>query len=123
MKGFSHTLETVFGALLILITLLNIYTNPPRTETKLSELGYNCLSSIDNKGFLRYYALNALYSDLNNKLRDCLPFLIDFKFRICSTSDCSIQLPESKSVFLSSYFIAGNDSFNPTLINLWIWFK
>jgi len=123
MKGFAHTIESIFGAILILITLLNIYTIQTRPNDNLSELGYKCLKNIDNEGLLRYYALNALNLELNNNLRECLPFTIDFKFKVCSTSDCTIPLPKDKSIFLSSYLIAGDDSFNPSLINLWIWSK
>lgn len=123
MKGFSYTMEAVFGAILILLTLLNIYAIIPRTENNLSELGYNCLKNIDNKGLLRYYALNELNLELNSNLRECLPFSIDFKFKVCSTADCNISLPQDKSVFLSSYLIAGDSSFSPTLINLWVWSK
>ena len=122
MKGFIKTLEAVLGVILIVIPLFTLYT-PQRIEEQLSDIGYNCLKDLDNKNLLKYYAINNMNTELNNSLRDCLPYLIEFNFKICKTSVCSINVPENKTVFLSSYIIAGYETVDPTLINLWLWSK
>jgi len=122
MKGFIKTLEAVLGVILIIIPLFTLYT-PQRIEEQFSDIGYNCLKDLDNKNLLRYYAVNNNTIELNNSLRDCLPYLIEFDFKICTTSVCSVNVPENKTVFLSSYIIAGYESTEPTLINLWLWSK
>jgi len=122
MKGFIKTLEAVLGVILIIIPLFTLYT-PQRIEEQFSDIGYNCLKDLDNRNLLRYYAVNNMNTELNNNLRDCLPYLIEFNFKICTTSVCSVNVPENKTVFLSSYVIAGHESIEPTLINLWLWSK
>ncbi len=103
---------------------MSIYPIEKTREFYFSDQGYNCLKYLDQKGLLRYYVYNDLVGDLNNDLRDCLPSISDYTFKICSTSSCITSIPPDKSTFLSSYLIAGNTTnYDHRLINLWIWLK
>ena len=119
-----HTLEAILGSVLVLIGIMLIFPIQQRGEINFSELGYSCLNYLDQNGFLRYYAVNSMNTELNNSLKDCLPAVADFKFKICSTSGCiDASIPYNKTVFLSSYLIAGENTYNKKLINLWTWSK
>jgi hypothetical protein len=124
MKAILYTLEAIFGAVLILVGIMFIYPTQQQTEISFSEVSYNCFKQLDQTGLLRNYATNSMITELNNSLRECLPPITDFKFKICETSDCvDISVPYDKPVYLSSYLIAGDTSYNRKLINLWVWSK
>ena len=124
MKGMMHTMEAVLGAILVLIGIMFIFPTQQRGEINFSENGYSCLNYLDQKGLLRYYATNSMDIELNNSLKSCLPSIADFKFKVCPSSDCKdVTVPYNKTVYLSSYLIAGENIYNRLLINLWVWSK
>lgn len=124
MKAMLYTLEAIFGATLILVGLFFISPTQQQKEFKFSETGYSCLINLDQTGLLRYYIVNNMRTELNNSLITCLPPILDFTFEICTTSTCkSTSMPYDKSVYLSSYLIAGYTNYTKKLINLWVWLK
>jgi hypothetical protein len=119
-----HTLEAILGSVLVLVGIMLIFPTQQQREINFSEIGYNCLNYEEQRGYLRYYAVNEMIDELNNSLKDCLPAVADFKFKICSSSDCiDTTIPYNKTVYISSYLIAGENTYNRKLINLWIWSK
>lgn len=123
MKAMLYTLEAILGAVLVLVGIISIFPIQQQKEMIFSDVGYSCLSYLDQKGFLRYYAVNDMVTELNNSLKNCLPSVTDFKIKICSSSDCKDTTPIDKNVYLSSYLIAGENTYNNKLINLWVWLK
>ncbi|MFH1229089.1 MAG: hypothetical protein V1678_01535 [Candidatus Aenigmatarchaeota archaeon] len=123
MKGMMYTIEAVIGTVLILLGIMYIYPTQHQSETSLSETGYSCLSYLDKSGLLRYYATSNMSSELNVSLRNCLPSTAGFKFKVCSSSDCREDVPTGKSVYVSSYLIAGDKTYERRMINLWVWLK
>ena len=121
MKGFIQTLEQVLGTVLVLTVLITLF-NPQPPSSNLSSIGFNCLKDLDNKGLLRSYAANNLITDFNSSLQQCLT-AFNYEFKICSSTVCNTTLPANKDVFLSSYFVSGYTTYQPTLINLWVWSK
>jgi len=118
-----HTMEAILGSILILVGIMVIFP-AQQNEISLSGVGYSCLNYLDQEGLLRNYAINDMTAELNDSFRSCLPSTVDFKFKICSSADCrDITIPYNKTVYLSSYLIAGEDTYNKRLINLWIWSK
>ena len=123
VKGVVQTLEATIGAVLILSTLVFLYSfQADTTEINLLDKADACLKYLDNKGELRYYAFNGV-TTLETKVKDCLPGITDFDLKVCYTEQCNGDLPENKTVVLSSYIISGYDTVNPALINLWVWSK
>jgi len=121
MKGFILTLEAGIAAV-IMFSFLFVVIQLQAGEPELSRISYSCLKDLDNKGYLRFYALNDENS-LNQYLEDCLPTLSDFQIKVCNTSICPADNLPSKDIFLTGYIIAGDTEFNQTLINLWVWSK
>jgi len=119
-----HTMEAVLGTLLILGGIILIFPTQQQNEINFSDITYSCLSNLDQRGLLRYYAINNMNTELNNSLKSCLPPIADFTFKTCSSSSCiDTTIPYNKTVYLSTYFIAGENSYNRKIINLWIWSK
>lgn len=123
MKAMLYTLEAILGAVLVLVGIISIFPIQQQKEMIFSDVGYSCLSYLDQKGFLRHYAVNDMVTELNNSLKNCLPSVADFKIKICSSSDCKDTTPTDRDVYLSSYLIAGENAYNNKLINLWVWLK
>jgi len=122
MKGMMHTLEAVLGSVLVLVGIMMIFPVQQVSEINFSEVGYSCLNYLDQNGLLRYYAINNMNTELNDSLRLCLPPTSNFKFRVCSVTDCiDDNIPYDKAVYLSSYLIAGENYYNKKIINLWVW--
>lgn len=121
MKGYIKTLEAGIAIVLILVSMIFLFSDRARKEPQLSDIGYNCLKYLDYKGVLRYYAVNNLESSLISNLRGCIPPILNYKARICTTTSCNTQLPTDRTVFLSSYLIAGENTINNVLINVWVW--
>jgi len=119
-----HTMEAILGSILVLIGVAIILPTQQQREISFSESGYSCLNYLDQKGLLRNYVVNDMITELNNSFKNCLPSLTDFKFKICSTSNCiDTTIPYNKTVYLSSYLITGENTYNKKLINLWVWLK
>jgi hypothetical protein len=119
-----HTIEAVLGAILVLVGIMLIFPTQQQNEINFSDIGYSCLYNLDQRGLLRYYAVNSMNTELNDSLRSCLPTMADFNFKICSVSNCiNTSIPYNKTVYLSGYLIAGENTYNRKLINLWIWSK
>jgi hypothetical protein len=124
MKGMMHTLEAVLGSVLVLVGIMMIFPVQQISEINFSEIGHSCLNYLDQNGLLRYYTINNMNTELNDSLKVCLSAVANFKFKICSTSDCiDNSIPYDKTVYLSSYLIAGENTYNRKLINLWTWSK
>ncbi len=123
VKGFEKTLEAAIAIVLILVSMVFIFAGEEIREPQISATGYECLKNLEDQGLLRYYAVNNLEDSLNTSLKTCIPPLLNYTAKICATSQCSAVLPVNRTIFLSSYLIAGYDSFNPKLVNLWVWLK
>jgi hypothetical protein len=127
MKATVHTIEAIIGTLILLVGVTAIYPIQEVGEPYFSDEGYTCLKYLDQEGLLRYYVYNNLTDSLNNSLKSCLPSIAAYTFNLCSSIPCSAELPPDKSTFLSSYLLAGDNmapaSYEPRIINLWMWLK
>ncbi len=124
MRGVLQTLEAVLGVMVILIGLTTVYPVREKGEFQLSTTGYNCLRQLDQEGNLKYFVENDLVIDLNNSLRDCIPRIADFTFKICNTDLCNPDVvPQNKEIFVANYLVAGHESFENNLVSLWLWLK
>jgi hypothetical protein len=127
MKASIHTIEAIMGALILLVGIINIYPIQDSREFYFSDQGHACLEYMDQQGLLRHYVYNSMVDELNSTLRSCLPGISDYAFQICSSLPCTASLPANKTTFLSSYLIAGENkaatSYDPRIINVWMWLK
>ncbi|MFH0928736.1 MAG: hypothetical protein V1818_00060 [Candidatus Aenigmatarchaeota archaeon] len=122
MKATMYTIEAVIGTLILLIGVISIFPLEQEGEFQFSYHGYDCLKYLDDAGVLRRYAYNGMNAELNSSLYNCLPRTAGYAFKICSSSPCIETLPE-KDVVLSSYLVSGETTYDPRIINLWVWSK
>jgi hypothetical protein len=101
---------------------MSIFPMESSEEFQFSDQGYQCLKYLDDAGLLRRYAYAGLTTDLNNSLYACLPKTADFVFKVCSSMPCAEPLPQG-DIVLSSYIMSGEISYDPKVINLWLWSK
>ncbi len=124
MKGYLYTLEAMIAALLILSTLVFIYQPQQKTSFDFSILkdsGLACLKDLDNRGLLRYYALNNMTQQMRSSLQNCLPRTANFSVGLC-TDGCSLDVPKNKTSVAVYRFISGEAAtFQPMTINLAMW--
>lgn len=124
MKGVMYTLEAMIAALLIMSTIVSIYSFPKQQETLdtiiIKEKGYSCLKDIDNRGLLRYYALSNDSAGIKTYFRNCLPKSLNFSTNFCQS--CASDIPRNKTIVSLNYLIAGEGTlFQPTNANLFLW--
>lgn len=122
VKGIVYTLEAAIGTVIVLLGIITIFPIQS-SRAGLSDVGYNCLSFLGQNGSLRQYAESGMLDQINISLSTCIPSVMDFTFMVCSTADCIGSLPSGKTIYASSYVIAGYDTYNKKLINLWMWMK
>ena len=123
MKATVHTIEAVIGTLILMVGVMSIYPVTESRDFYFSEEGYDCMKYLDDAGLLRNYVYNSMMDELNSSLRDCLPQVARYEFKVCPTPDCITTLPSDKSVFLSSYILSGEESYDPRIVNIWMWLK
>ncbi len=124
MKAMMHTLEAMIAALLILGTLVAVYSFPKPQESfdsvTMREKGYFCMKDADNRGLLRYYALANDSIGIRNYFQGCLPRSLNFSLNFCAA--CAADIPANRTVISMNYIIAGEGaSFQPTNANLFLW--
>lgn len=124
MKGMMYTLEAMIAAVLILATLITVYSFS-KQETgfdaaTIKESGYSCVRSLDGRGVLRYYALANDSVGVRSYLKSCLPRSLNFSISFCQT--CAPDVPGNKTIISVNYMIAGEAAlFQPTNANLFLW--
>lgn len=124
MKGLAYTLEAMIAAMLILSTLVMVYSFPKQQEgfdaVTLREKGYSCMKDLDNRGLLRYYALSNDSIGIRSYFQSCLPRTLNFSISFCSV--CTPDVPGNRTIISVNYLIAGEAaSFQPTNANLFLW--
>ncbi len=122
MKGYLFTLESMIASILLLSVLLIVYNGSVQPHefgtVSIAESAYNCLKDLDNRGILRYYALNN-DTKIRGYIRPCLPMSLNFSIGFCET--CATT-NANKTVVSIKYIIAGDGSrFQPTTVNMLAW--
>ena len=123
MRATIHTVEAVIGTMILLVGVMSIFPVQERTEFYFSDDGYSCLRYLDDSGLLRNYVYNGLMGELNSTLAACLPQITGYTFKICQAAPCIDTLPSDRSVFLSSYVLSGDKTYDKRIVNLWLWLK
>ncbi|MFH1294323.1 MAG: hypothetical protein ABIH90_00075 [Candidatus Aenigmatarchaeota archaeon] len=121
MKGFARMLEAVLAVLLI-FTFLIILSSGRVKEDRPEDLNvkaYEILADLNEKGVLGPYAsandahsinMSISYDAHNHTANVCEP-----------DGSCHGPEPDSNDVWVGSYLVAGDNSYNPKLVKLYIY--
>jgi hypothetical protein len=121
MKGYIRMLEVVFAGLILVMFLLGIAATYNRATS--SDIGLrfsDVLVELNDMGILRPLADDNNYSGIESEI-DILGF--EDAVEICNRAgSCIGDRPEiGDNVWVSSYFLAGLDSYSPREIRLYVW--
>ena len=121
MKGVIFTLEAVIAGTILITFLVFIVSNfsPPPQEGDLTIRAYEILEGLDNQGILRNYTVNQDFDGLNSQVKF---FSANHSIQICDLSgSCVGTIPNASDIFTGTYIIAGNESYNPFYVKLYLW--
>ena len=119
-KGMWRMVESVFAVLLILLFLAaagSVYFTAP-DENGLAAAGYQLLKEMDSMGVLRPYAAAGDYAAINAGVQ--MP-AYNHSVQICNLGGaCSGEYPASDNIVVSSYVIAGSETYAPLEVRLYV---
>lgn len=117
MKGVIHTLEVVIAVAMIAVALAGLFRPLHATDMSavLVQSGYAALQQLEATGELRQAAVAGDTDLIRAALR---PLLTNFEIEICDPQ-CSGTARQGAVAL--DYFIAGDQSFQPADIRLYLW--
>ncbi|MFH8086471.1 MAG: hypothetical protein QW609_01455 [Candidatus Aenigmatarchaeota archaeon] len=99
--------EAMIATSLILIFLILVFVlEEPKTEIDLKEIGLKALKSLDQNDELRKYALENDTESIKSKLRDLIPYQLNYEVFVCEETCSKIDF-EGEKVRID-YILAGN---------------
>lgn len=124
MKGLSYTLEAMIAALLVLSTLVSVYSFSKKEgvfdTVTIRDLGYSCVKDADGRGLLRHYALSNDSAGVRSLFQSCLPRSLNFSVNFCAA--CAPDIPANRTIVSVNYIVAGEGAtFRPANANLFLW--
>jgi hypothetical protein len=120
MRGYMYTLESVLAVILVfsfLIIVTGVLDIGPG-ESELSEKAYELLKGLDEQGRLRGYAVTQDYEGLDSEI---VFYATNHSVQICDSAGCVGPLPNASRVAAGTYVIAGNNSYTPYHVRLYLW--
>ncbi len=126
-KGAMFTMEAFLAAMLVLVTIFFLYSDPMDLPTfqekEIRRRLRDCMVDLDTTADLRVAVHEEDHEFLHNETGKCLPPGIDHEVVICDWDGCGeFDPPPEKSVVSSNHFIAGkNTDYFPTEIVVYGW--
>jgi hypothetical protein len=119
MRGYVFMLEAVFASMLLVGFMLYLtetrilsHSSP---ETDLSQV----LPELDQRGLLRGYVYSGDIQGLESEIQ--IPGY-QHSIQICTPSgSCTGQRPSTQNIHISTYLLAGEDSYQPREVKLYAW--
>ncbi len=119
MRGFWYMLEAIIAGIIIigfLAVISQTFINPQQSD--LSARAYDALKGLDQQGVLRPYAAAGDWGGLNSEVRI---YDSNHSIMLCTHSQCVGQRPEANNVWVGNYMIAGDQTYNPVQVRLYMW--
>ena len=121
MKGFWHIVDAVMATVVIIgflmVTTGTIIVVPE--DSGFARVPYSLLRGLDEKGVLRNHTVSMNTQALENEIS---MFSYNHSVQICDSSNtCTGNVPSAKNVWIGTYFISGNNSFDPHTVKLYLW--
>jgi hypothetical protein len=122
MKGFWRMMESVVAVVMLLSFLAvagGAYFARTDPGTDLASSGYEKLRQLDEGNGLRHYAAAGDAAAINAEIE--MPGY-NHSIMLCNSSGACIgNYTASRNVVVSSYLIAGNASYAPLEVRLYVW--
>ena len=113
-------LEAVIAGMIIIIFVMNISSGMHglALQPDMSGKGYIILSNLDVQGKLRNYTTARDFAGLESEIEI---FGYNHSVQICDPSGCAGSMPDAGNVWTANYIVAGDISFDPATVKLYIW--
>ena len=129
MKGQLFTLEAAIAILMILIIIVFLFSNPPKSP-EFNEINYklkiyNGLKILDETGRLSTYVSNNDANAIQNGLRPYISNIQNYKvviFNQTTNITQKLSLSNESEVISVSYFLVGDlDNYQPRDVRVYLW--
>jgi len=129
MKGQLFTLEAAIAILMILIIIVFLFSNPPKSP-EFNEINYklkiyNGLKILDETGRLSTYVSNNDVNAIQNGLRPYISNIQNYKvviFNQTTNITQKLSLSNESEVISVSYFMVGDlDNYQPRDVRVYLW--
>lgn len=119
MRGFVFMLEAVFAGLILLGFMLYLAHGYSQAGSGPEHDFGRVLPELDQRGLLRGYVYSGDIQDLEDEIS---LYGFSHSVQICQPSGgCAGQAGQGGNVWVSSYFMAGGDSYQPREVRLYVW--
>jgi hypothetical protein len=122
MKGQWKTIEAVLAGIVVLMFLAAITTLHSASQTTVPTQGYRALYAVYEKGMLQESAA-ALDAQAIDDMAGATGYLAGYSHTvvICNATVCTADPPVADYVWASSVIVAGDESFAPAEVILYIY--
>jgi hypothetical protein len=122
MKGQWKTIEAVLAGIVVLMFLAAITSTRSGAQSAVPMQGYKALSAVYEKGLLHSNAA-ALDTQAIDADAEATGYLAGFNHTvvICNATSCIGDPPLADSVWASSVIVAGDESYAPAEVILYIY--
>ncbi len=119
MRGFVFILESVFAGLILLGFLLYLAQGYTQASSGPEHDFGRVLPELDQRGLLRGYVYSGDIQGLEGEIS---LYGFSHSIQVCGPSGgCTGQAPRADNVWVSAYFLAGEDSYQPREVKLYVW--
>lgn len=120
-KGFWRMFESIVAVSILMVFVLSLsiqYVREP-AEPIMKIRGYEILENMDKNDKLRGYVMSGDPNGLNNAI---VLGGYNHSIEICDYSGtCNGTYPDAENIWLSVYYVAGENTYDPREVKLYIW--
>lgn len=119
MRGYVFMLESVFASIILVGFLLYLAQGYTHSRSVPEQDFGGVLPGLDEAGLLRGPALSGDFHSIEDEISI---YGFSHSVQLCDASgSCLGEKPVAESVRAYGYFIAGDDSYSPMEVRLYVW--
>ncbi|MBN2042256.1 MAG: hypothetical protein JW754_00455 [Candidatus Aenigmarchaeota archaeon] len=120
-KGFWRMFESIVAVSILMVFVLSLsiqYVREP-AEPIMKIRGYEILENMDKNDKLRGYVMAGDSDGINSAI---VIGGYNHSIEICDYSGtCNGTYPDAENIWLSVYYVAGENTYDPREVKLYIW--
>jgi hypothetical protein len=121
MKGQWKTVESIMAGLVILLFVALLTSTTIQVPVSVQSYGYKALHTLYDRGTIRGYAADMNTSAISAEI-ETTGYLFGFNHSVmvCNETVCAGSVPDSENVWASNLIIAGDESYEPSEVILYV---
>lgn len=125
-RGFLHVFEVVFAITMMVVLATTIYPPTARQDRigGYRHMGFQALEYLDGASLLRQSAVLNDPQAIEQELRTFFPPEVGYSVEVCDVSGActNANVPDADTA-VGAYYIAGNGTYSPREVRLYLWLK